>query len=54
MYLVSDGSSKPYRCKIRAPGFYHLGAMKDVARGFYIADIVAIIGKLTVFTLIPG
>ena len=44
VYLVSDGSSKPYRCKIRPPGFYHLGAMKDVARGFYIADIVAIIG----------
>jgi len=46
VYLVSDGSSKPYRCKIRPPGFYHLGAMKDVARGFYIADIVAIIGTM--------
>lgn len=44
VYLVSDGTSKPYRCKIRAPGFYHLAAMDMMSRGHYIADVVAIIG----------
>lgn len=44
VYLVSDGSSRPYRCKIRAPGFFHLAALDLLARGHYIADTVAIIG----------
>jgi len=44
VYLVSDGSNKPYRCKIRAPGFYHLAAMDYMGRGHMLADIVAIIG----------
>jgi len=44
VYLVSDGSSKPYRCKIRAPGFYHLASMEYMSRGHMLADVVAIIG----------
>ena len=44
MFLVSDGTSKPYRCKIRAPGFYHLAALDHISRGHLIADVVAIIG----------
>jgi len=44
VYLVSDGSNKPYRCKIRAPGFYHLAAMDYMAKGHMLADVVAIIG----------
>jgi len=44
VYLVSDGSSKPYRCKIRAPGFYHLASMDYMSRGHMLADVVAIIG----------
>lgn len=44
IYLVSDGSNKPYRLKIRAPGFSHLASMDEMARGHMIADAVAIIG----------
>jgi len=44
VYLVSDGSNKPYRCKIRAPGFYHLATMDYMGKGHMLADIVAIIG----------
>lgn len=44
VYLVSDGSNKPYRCKIRAPGFYHLAAVDMMSQGHYVADVVAIIG----------
>ncbi|MDA8095433.1 MAG: NADH-quinone oxidoreductase subunit D [Betaproteobacteria bacterium] len=44
IYLVSDGANKPYRMKIRAPGFAHLAAMDEMARGHMIADVVAIIG----------
>jgi NADH-quinone oxidoreductase subunit D len=43
-YLISDGANKPYRVKIRAPGFAHLAAMDEMARGHMIADVVAIIG----------
>jgi len=42
--LVSDGANKPYRLKIRAPGFAHLSAMDEMTRGHMIADLVAIIG----------
>jgi NADH-quinone oxidoreductase subunit D len=48
IYLVSDGANKPYRLKIRAPGFAHLAAMDEMARGHMIADAVAIIGTLDV------
>ncbi len=44
VYLVSDGSNKPYRCKIRPPGFFHLAAVDLLSKGHYIADVVAIIG----------
>ena len=44
IYLVSDGANKPYRVKIRAPGFAHLAALDEMARGHMIADVVAIIG----------
>ena len=44
IYLVSDGANKPYRLKIRAPGFPHLAALDEMARGHMIADVVAIIG----------
>ena len=48
VYLVADGSNKPYRCKIRAPGFAHLQAMDYMNRGHLLADVSAIIGSLDV------
>lgn len=48
VYLVSDGSSRPYRCKIRAPGFPHLAALDHMGKGSMLADIVAIIGSLDI------
>ena len=44
VYLVSDGTNKPYRLKVRAPGFAHLSSMDEMARGHMLADVVAIIG----------
>ncbi|KAM3590009.1 uncharacterized protein V6R79_001848 [Siganus canaliculatus] len=44
VYLVSDGSSRPYRCKIKAPGFAHLAGLDKMAQGHMLADVVAIIG----------
>ena len=44
IYLVSDGANKPFRLKIRAPGFPHLASMDEMARGHMLADVVAIIG----------
>ncbi|NVJ66941.1 MAG: NADH-quinone oxidoreductase subunit D [Gammaproteobacteria bacterium] len=44
IYLVSDGANKPYRLKIRAPGFAHLSAMNEMVKGHMLADVVAIIG----------
>jgi NADH-quinone oxidoreductase subunit D len=48
IYLVSDGANKPYRLKIRAPGFVHLAAMDEMARGHMIADTVAVIGTMDI------
>ncbi len=48
VYLVSDGSNKPYRCKIKPPGFAHLSAMDFLSKGHMLADISAIIGSLDV------
>ena len=48
VYLVSDGSNRPYRCKIRAPGFAHLAAMDFINRGHMLADVSAIIGSLDI------
>jgi NADH-quinone oxidoreductase subunit D len=48
IYLISDGANKPYRLKIRAPGFAHLAAMDELAHGHMIADAVAIIGTMDI------
>ncbi|MEM8986865.1 MAG: NADH-quinone oxidoreductase subunit D [Pseudomonadota bacterium] len=48
VYLVSDGSNKPYRCKIRAPGFPHLQAMDWMNKGHMLADVSAILGSLDI------
>jgi NADH-quinone oxidoreductase subunit D len=44
VYLVSDGSNKPYRLKVRAPGFAHLAALEEMVKGHMLADVVAVIG----------
>jgi NADH-quinone oxidoreductase subunit D len=48
VYLVSDGTNKPYRCKIRAPGFPHLAAMDWMNRGHMLADVSAVLGSLDI------
>jgi NADH-quinone oxidoreductase subunit D len=48
VYLVADGSNKPYRCKIRAPGFAHLQAMEFLCKGHMLADVSAVIGSIDV------
>jgi NADH:ubiquinone oxidoreductase subunit D len=44
VFLVSNGTNRPYRCKIKAPGFSHLQALDFMSRGHLIADVVTIIG----------
>ena len=48
VYLVSDGTNKPYRCKIKAPGFAHLSAMDFLCRGHMLADVSAVLGSLDI------
>ena len=48
VYLVSDGTNKPYRCKIRAPGYAHLQAMDFICRGHQLADVSAVLGSLDI------
>jgi NADH-quinone oxidoreductase subunit D len=48
VYLISDGTNRPYKCKIRAPSFAHLQAMDFLSRGHMLADISAILGSLDV------
>jgi NADH-quinone oxidoreductase subunit D len=48
VYLIADGSNKPYKCKIRAPGFAHLSAMDFLCKGHMLADISAILGSLDI------
>ena len=48
VYLVSDGTNKPYKCKIRAPGFAHLQSMDWLCRGYMLADVSAILGSLDI------
>lgn len=48
VYLVSDGTNRPYRCKLRAPGFSHLAAMDFMCRGHMLADSVAILGSMDI------
>ncbi len=47
-YIVSDGANKPFRLKLRAPGFAHLSAMDEMVRGHMLADVVAVIGTLDI------
>jgi NADH-quinone oxidoreductase subunit D len=47
-YLVSDGSNKPYRLKVRAPSFCNLSALPKLVEGHLIADVVAIIGSIDI------
>lgn len=48
VYVVSDGTNKPYRCHIRAPGFAHLSAMDRLCRGHMLADVTAILGSIDI------
>ena len=48
IYLISDGSSKPYKCKIRAPGFTHLQAMDYLIKGHMLADVPAVLGSMDI------
>ena len=48
VYMISDGANKPYRVKIRAPGFAHLSAMDEMVKGHMLADVVAIIGTMDI------
>ncbi|HFQ15280.1 MAG TPA: NADH-quinone oxidoreductase subunit D, partial [Rhodobacteraceae bacterium] len=48
VYLVADGTNKPYRCKIRSPGYAHLQAMDFLCRGHMLADVSAVIGTLDI------
>jgi len=44
IHLISDGKNKPYRCRIKAPGFLHLQGLDHMVRGLYLADLVTLIG----------
>ena len=46
--LIADGTNKPYKCKIRAPGFAHMQAMDFLCRGHMLADVSAILGSLDI------
>lgn len=46
--LVSDGSSKPYKCKVRSPAYYHLQVLPKLAKGHFLADLVALVGTIDV------
>ncbi|MBN8531630.1 MAG: NADH-quinone oxidoreductase subunit D [Alphaproteobacteria bacterium] len=48
IFLVADGSNKPYRCKVRAPGFAHLQALEFMSKGHMLADVVTIIGTMDI------
>lgn len=48
VYLISDGTNRPYRCRVRAPGFYHLAALDSMSRGHMLADAVTVIGSMDI------
>ena len=48
VYLISDGANKPYRMKIRSPGYVHLSAMDELVRGHMIADVVTMVGTIDI------
>jgi len=47
-YIIADGANKPFRVKLRAPGFVHLSAMDELVRGHMLPDVVAVIGTLDI------
>ena len=47
-YIIADGANKPFRVKLRAPGFAHLSAMDEIVRGHMLPDVVAVIGTLDI------
>jgi len=47
-YVVSDGANKPYRLKVRAPGFAHMSAMDELTKGHMLADVVTVIGTMDI------
>jgi len=47
-YIISDGANKPYRLKIRAPGFAHISAMDEMTKGHMLADVVTVIGTMDI------
>jgi NADH-quinone oxidoreductase subunit D len=46
--IISDGSSKPYRCKIRTPAYHHMQIMSRMSQGHYFADLVTILGSIDI------
>ena len=48
IYAISDGANKPYRLKIRSPGYVHLSAMDELVRGHMIADVVTMVGTIDI------
>jgi NADH-quinone oxidoreductase subunit D len=48
VYLIADGTNRPYRCKVRAPGFAHLQSMDYVCKGHMLADSVAVLGSMDI------
>jgi NADH-quinone oxidoreductase subunit D len=46
--LISDGTSKPYRCKIRTPAYHHMQIMSRMTQGHYFADLVTVLGSLDI------
>ncbi len=48
VYLVADGTNRPYRCKIRSPGYVHLQALDEMCKGHQLADVVAVIGSMDI------
>ena len=48
VYLIADGTNKPYRCKIKAPGFVHLQAMNYMIKGHMLADVPAVLGSMDI------
>ena len=51
VYLVADGTNRPYRCKIKAPGFSHLAALEKLCKQLMLADVVTIIGEYVLIGL---
>ena len=51
VYMISDGTNRPYRCKLKAPGFAHLAALDMMSRDHMVADVVAIIGMWLILYL---